>query len=213
MRFLLLGVCIVLLFVGSVFGTIVVLERVVPHRQSQPAGEATTPLPSPAAAEKPTVPPADNPPLPVTPVPAVEPTAAPRGPRSFNVRTNQQQYRIGDVLSLTASANQTCHLLLYDLDIEGKAARFFPSSFVGESRLHPGEQRTIPGEGADFDFPITAPTGRGYIHAICSWKSVEGMFEVYQTPEAFDTALQQNVYTHPAGQWVETRIPYQIIAR
>ena len=211
MRFLLLGVLIVLLFVGSVVGTFMVLERVVPHRQPQSAGDAAAPLPSPAAAEKPTAQPAADTPLPTTPIPVVEPTLA--GPLSFNVRTNQQQYRIGDFLSLTASANQTCYLLLYDLDVQGKAARFFPNSFIGESRLHPGEQRAIPGNGADFDLPITAPAGNGYIQAVCSWKPVAGMFEVYQTPEAFDTALRQNVYTHPAGQWVEARIPYQIIAR
>ncbi len=208
MRLLLIGLLIVVLFVGSIVGTFTVLQHFDVPRQPHSSGDGVTP--SPTTAE-PTAQPAANTPPPATPAPVIEPTATPTMPLSFSVTTNKQQYRVGNLLSLAASSNQTCYLLLYDVDPQGKAARFFPNSFIGEPRLFAGEQRRIPGDDVEYDLPMEGPAGSGYIHAVCSWQPVQGMFEVYQTREDFAAALQQHVYTQPAGQWVETKIPYQII--
>ena len=214
MRVLLIGILMLALFAGAAVGTFLLLEQIVPHESPQPSGDpVTTPTVPPPPAEPTAQPrPAVSTPIPATPVPAIEPTATPDLPLSFQLTTNHQQYRVGDLLVLTASANQTCYLLLYDVDSQGKAARFFPNSFVGEPRLFPEGQRRIPGDDEEFELPMEGPSGSGYIHAICSRNPIEGLFEVYQSRDAFEVALRRQVAEHTAGQWAEMKIPYQITA-
>lgn len=219
MRVILIGLLVIVLFGATVVGTYLLLQTFDPLNapSSGPVAAPTAaPSPSPSPTPEPTAtrPPARptaTPAFSPTPVPTSRPTATPAMPLVFTVNANDGgQYRRGDLLVLTASTNQTCYLQLYDLDSQGTAARIFPSSFVGEPRLLAGEQRRIPAEDAGYDLPLEGPAGSGSIHAVCSRERIQGLFEVYQTIDAYETALRQHVAQFPSGHWAELKIPYTI---
>ena len=209
MRFLLIGVLIVVLFVGSFFATFTVFEYLDARQQSSSSGDIAQNTPVPAPLE-PTSLPVVNSPAPSQPAPVVEPAQPPAAPLSLSVAPNQQQYRIGEFMMLTVAANQTCYLLLYDVDAQSVVDRIFPNSRDSDSRIQANVQYRIPGD-AEFDLEMTGPTGDGFVHAICSITPIERLIGFYQTRDEFDAALREFVYTLPVGQWTETKATYRVV--
>jgi hypothetical protein len=209
MRFLLIGVLIVVLFVGSFFATFTVLEYLDARQQSSSSGGIAQNTPVPAPLE-PTSSPVEGSSAPSQPAPVVEPAQPPAVPLSLRVVANQQQYRIGEFMMLTVSANQTCYLLLYDVDTQGVVARFFPNSQDSDSRIQANVQYQIPGD-AEFDLEMTGPTGDGLVHAVCSITRIEPLIGFYQTRDEFDAALREFVYALPIDQWAETKATYRVV--
>lgn len=210
MRFLLIGLLVVVLFVGSFFAAVTILERVDPLQKGHSPDNVvkSTPIPKPSADS--VSPPLDSSPVSPDSAPVVEPAQPPAIPLSLNVVLNQQ-YRIGESLTMSVSATQTCYLLLYDIDAQGTVARIFPNSQDNISRIQANVQYQIPGEGP-FDLKIEGPTGNGQVYGICSIARIEPLLGFYQTRDDFDTALREHVYTLPGTQWADTKAEYRIVA-
>jgi hypothetical protein len=211
MRFLLIGLLIVVLFVGSFFVAFMVLEHFDPLQHGQSPDNAVKNTPLPAPSTDPVSPPVESSPVSPGTAPVVEPAQPPEIPLSLNVLLSQQQYRIGESLTMTVSATQTCYLLLYDIDVQGAVARIFPNSQDSISRIQANVLYQIPGEG-QFDLEIGAPIGNGQVYGICSVARIEPLLGFYPTRDNFDTALREHLYTLPDSEWTDRKVEYQIVA-
>jgi hypothetical protein len=99
----------------------------------------------------------------------------PRVPVQFGLSLltgdNRRQYREGDSITLTLSAEKDCHLVLVDHQSDGSDVLLFPNRFHPDSFVKGGSLVQIPSPtGATFKLLVQAPFGDDRIEAIASTK-------------------------------------------
>jgi len=119
----------------------------------------------------------------------------PSGTINVRIATDKQRYVEGDVMTVTAMADQDCHLRLYVFNAERKVTQIFPNKFQKDLLIKAGEKVVIGGVTAEFDFVMTGPFGNELIKAVASKRPFTDEEGVRYGEEIFhqfaDTNVQQ----------------------
>ncbi len=77
------------------------------------------------------------------------------GPIALKVALDKREYREGERMRITVTADRDCYLRIYNLNPLGRAVQLFPNHFQTENRVRGGQTVVIPGgANAPFDLEI-----------------------------------------------------------
>ncbi|MGE0255650.1 MAG: DUF4384 domain-containing protein [Alphaproteobacteria bacterium] len=106
------------------------------------------------------------------PVPAPAPTAAPLAqPQSgFKLQLVLQsaQYKVGEAMAMTVTAEKDCRLTLISVDEAGGATVLFPNKLQEDNMLRAGRTRFLPGNDANVEYQVAGATGTQTMVALCT---------------------------------------------
>lgn len=81
------------------------------------------------------------------------------------------EYKIGETIAFTVTANRDCNFLVYTIDPNGSVELHDPvvsGAYMGHPLLKAGERRQIPVPDAEGRAVVTQPSGHYEIGAVCS---------------------------------------------
>jgi hypothetical protein len=106
---------------------------------------------------------------------ALAPAAVDAQPLSVEVWTdkgNEAVYQPGEQLFVSVQSNLDAHLLLYEIDAEGRVTVLFPIEGF-EDIVEGGKPYDIPDAQTGLELVVQGPTGQGYVVAIVSRQPFE----------------------------------------
>ena len=80
------------------------------------------------------------------------------GPITLRAALNQADYREGEELKITVSADRDCYLRIYNVNPQGTAVQLFPNRFQVDNHVRAGQSVTIPGATAAFTLAVMGDT-------------------------------------------------------
>lgn len=124
---------------------------------------------------------------------SIVPGWKPSGTINVRIATDKQRYVEGDVMTVTAMADQDCHLRLYVFSAERKVTQIFPNKFQKDHLIKAGQKVVIGGVTAEFDFVMTGPFGNELIKAVASKRPFTDEEGVRYGEEIFQQFADTNV--------------------
>ena len=91
----------------------------------------------------------------------------------LEVRTNQQEYRLGDLLTIECQVNMDGYINVLNVDrTDQKATVLYPNQYHRDNRVQKGTTITIPSEDDAFQLPAQEPLGENLIVVFVSSDSL-----------------------------------------
>ncbi len=136
---------------------------------SAPAPDSPSGSGSPANAENPTPQTEATPANTASqPTPAIAPGWQPGGKIKVQGKTDKPSYKFGDLMTITATADQDCYLRLYLYNASQEISQLYPNTYQQEHFVKAGQTVVIGGLSFPFDFKVQAPAGNELIKVVAS---------------------------------------------
>jgi hypothetical protein len=86
----------------------------------------------------------------------------------LHLRSDKQQYNVGDEVTLFVTAEQNCQLTVFDIGSSGKVTMLLPNRYQQDNFIRGGQTIQIPSDIAKEHYLAKAPTGTDHIVATCN---------------------------------------------
>lgn len=133
---------------------------------------------------------------PPMPAPATNAAQIAQPPSGFKLQLILQsaQYRLGEAMAMTVTAEKDCRLTLISVDEGGGATVLFPNKLQEDNLLRAGKTRFLPGNEAGVEYRVAGTAGTQTMVALCT-EDQPGFLEALfgRTRSAQPVLTQQNL--------------------
>ena len=104
------------------------------------------------------------------------------------------QYKLGEALAMTVTAEKDCRLTLISVDEGGGATVLFPNKLQEDNLMRAGKTRFLPGNDAGVEYRVAGAAGTQTMVALCT-EDQPGFLEALfgRTRAAQPVLTQQNL--------------------
>ena len=127
------------------------------------------------------------------------------GSITLSVALDKAEYREGDELKITVTADKDCYLRIYNINPQGRAVQLFPNAFQLNNQVRAGQTVLLPGGNATFALPVSGDTraefGNEIINVLAAEKQWLDLAQA--TPRSYTRGLGEkflDVTTQGPGQ-------------
>lgn len=103
---------------------------------------------------------------PIEPAAAQIDAASDEAPPRLVLKTGAASFKIGETLTITARAQESCYLTVINVDRNGRGTVVFPNDFEPNNFIEAGKEMRVPADGAPYVFRLRE-AGRETIVGIC----------------------------------------------
>jgi hypothetical protein len=131
---------------------------------------------------------------------------------TIRIHNRQLEYREGEHLSFTVTANKSGYITLWDVGTSGRVTRIFPNQFSANSMyVEAGKTASIGGESTRFDFKVTGQAGFEDVYAIWTAKAGDQPDKDH-FESSFSFAKDLLPFSHSNRKsWASDKVSFEII--
>ncbi|MVN86654.1 DUF4384 domain-containing protein [Deinococcus sp. HMF7620] len=135
-------------------------------------------------------------------------------------------YRVGDKISISASANRDAYVYLFNVNPDGSVDQILPNRLSESNFVKAGTTKTFPSADDNFNYTVAGPIGQNKVLAlasltelnldqISSFKTTQDQFATVNAKNQAGLAQALSIVVNPLPQnsWVSDTAFYTVAAR